>query len=80
MARAYIKHLANTIVICDEAILFESVNSIYRIVAIELYYQEDLLGWYEISEMVDRLHYDSGPLDFNKQDIISKIHEEAKKL
>ncbi|OIJ17316.1 hypothetical protein BKP37_02075 [Anaerobacillus alkalilacustris] len=57
--------------------MFHLAKSILRIVAAELDYPDDLLVWYEISEMIDRLQYDNVPLGFNEKDVISKIKNAA---
>ncbi|WP_267902844.1 hypothetical protein [Gracilibacillus salitolerans] len=36
------------------------------------------MEWYGISEMIDQLQYDDLPLEFDEEDIISKIENEAK--
>jgi hypothetical protein len=76
-ARSYIILLAREILQANESEMFDLAKRIFCIVGTELSYPNDLLEWYEISEMVDRLKYDNEPLEFNKVDVISKIKSEA---
>ena len=77
-ARAYISHLANKIIeanshsmICDLAYM------IYKIVASDLHYPDDLMEWYVVSEMIDVLRYGDIPKEFNEDEVISKIKREV---
>lgn len=80
-ARAYIELLANKIIkINNQSEMFGLAKRIFHIVATELDYPDDLLEWYEISEMIDRLQYDEVALEFNEEDILSKIKYEAESL
>ncbi|HAM82047.1 hypothetical protein [Ornithinibacillus bavariensis] len=76
-AKGYIGLLARKILQANESEMFNLAKKIFEIVGTELNYPDDLLEWYEISEMIDRLHYDNLPLDFNKEDVISRIKKEA---
>ncbi|MFJ8248013.1 hypothetical protein [Peribacillus asahii] len=78
-ARAYIGFLANKIIkVNNHSEMFELAYTIFRIVDTELHNLDDLLEWYEISEMIDRLQYDDVPLEFNEVEVISRIKNEAK--
>jgi len=80
-ARAYIELLANKIIkVNNQSEMFSLAKRIFHIVATELDYPDDLLEWYEISEMIDRLQYDEAALEFNEDDILSKIKYEAESL
>ncbi|MYL53409.1 hypothetical protein GLW08_08665 [Pontibacillus yanchengensis] len=57
--------------------MFGLAKRIFHIVATKLDYPDDLLEWYEISEMIDRLQYDEVALEFNEEDILSKIKYKA---
>ncbi len=77
-ARAYIAFLASSILNCESLPeKFDFAYNIFRIVA-ELQYPEDLMEWYGISEMIDQLQYGDLPLEFDEEDIISKIENDAK--
>jgi hypothetical protein len=77
-SRAYIAFLASNIFRVESlSEMFDLAYKIFRIVA-ELQYPEDLMEWYEISEMIDQIQYDDLPLEFNEEDIKSKIENEAK--
>ncbi len=77
-ARAYIAYLAiNILEDVNSPKIFDLAYKIYRIV-VELQYPEDLMEWYNISEMIDQLEYDDVPLEFNNDEVIIKIKNEAK--
>lgn len=79
-SRATIAILANEILrVNDDEQLAQLANDIFHIVS-ELNYPEDLIGWYEISEMQDRLTYDTLPLPFGIEEIMQKIKEEARRV
>jgi len=79
-SRAYIALLATKILKEGNDIeIFNLAKEIFNIVS-DLQYPEDLIEWYNISEMVDCIEYDKSPLDFNKEDIKSKIKEESRHL
>ena len=79
-ARAYIGHLANEIIKeNNHSLTFDFAYLIYRIVASDLDYPNDLMEWYEISEMIDELRNGDIPLEFNENDVISRIKNEAGK-
>lgn len=79
-SRAFIALLATQILREEnETELFQLAQEIFGVV-IDLQYPEDLMGWYNISEMLDRLKYDTVPLDFNKEDVKAKIKEEARRF
>lgn len=63
----------------NEAQLAELAQGIFRIV-VDLHYPEDLIGWYDISEMQDQLTYDTAPLPFTREDVHVKMKEEAGRL
>lgn len=78
-ARAYIGLLASRILkVNDHTEIFDLAHMIFQIVATELDYPEDLYTWFELSEMIDRLDYDEIPLEFNENDVISRIKNKAK--
>ena len=78
--RAYLCLLASLILKEEaETEIFKLAQEIFSIV-IELQYPEDLIEWYNISEMLDRIQYDAAPLDFNKEYVKLKIQEESRKL
>jgi len=37
--------------------VFEIADMIYRFVASEIHYPDDLMEWYEVSEMIDELRF-----------------------
>jgi hypothetical protein len=76
-AKGYIRLLAREILQANESEVFNLAKRIFGIVGTELNYPDDLLEWYEISEMIDRLQYDNVPLEFNKEDVISRIKNET---
>ena len=79
-SRAYIAFLATEIMKEENEVqLAEFAHEIFRIV-VDLQYPEDLLAWYNISEMLDRLTYDTVPLDFTKDDVKAKMKEEARRI
>ena len=79
-ARAYIGHLANKIIKeNNHSFTLDFAYMIYRIVAFDLDYPNDLMEWYEISEMIDELLNGDNPLEFNENDVISRIKKEAGK-
>lgn len=79
-SRAYIALLASEILREEnETELFHLAQEIFGVV-VDLQYPEDLIEWYNMSEMLDRLNYDTAPLDFNKDDVKAKIKEEARRL
>ncbi|WP_407270282.1 hypothetical protein [Radiobacillus sp. PE A8.2] len=80
-ARGYIRFLANKILTeNDDKLIFNLAQSIFRIVATELDYPDDLFVWYEISELIDRIEYDNQPFWINNIDVKAKIIQEAKAL
>ena len=77
-ARAYIGLLANRIIqVNDHKEIFDLTDMIFQIVAMELDYPNELYTWFELSEMIDRLDYDYAARDFNEDDVISRIKNEA---
>lgn len=79
-SRAYIALLATEIMREENEVqLAEFAHEIFRIV-VDLQYPEDLLAWYSISEMLDRLTYDTVSLDFTKDNVKAKIKEEARRI
>ena len=77
-ARAYIGHLANkNIKENDHTVILDLAYMIFRIVSVDLRYPDDLIGWYDISEMIDELQYGDNPLKFNKEEVITRIKDEA---
>jgi hypothetical protein len=77
-ARAYIAFLASNILKVESlSEMFDLAYKIFQIVA-ELQYPEDLMEWYEISEMIEQIQYDDLPLEFNKENVKLKIEKEAK--
>ncbi|MFD2216432.1 hypothetical protein [Metabacillus endolithicus] len=80
-ARGYIAHLAMRIIILENpSEILDLAYRIFRIVGKELLYPDDLIEWYEISEMIDILRYgDDVHLEFEK-DVITKIKTEANLL
>ncbi|MEK3955821.1 hypothetical protein [Psychrobacillus sp. FSL K6-1464] len=77
-ARAYIGHLANKIIKeNNHSFTFDFAYKIYRIVASDLDYPDDLMEWYEISEMIDEQRNGDIPLEFNESQVISTIKNEA---
>ncbi|WP_391122471.1 hypothetical protein [Psychrobacillus sp. L3] len=77
-ARAYIGHLANKIIEeNDHSVIFDLTYMIYQIVALDLHYPDDLMEWYEVSEMIDELRYGDIPKEFNEDGVISRIKNEA---
>ncbi len=77
-ARAYIGNLANKIIKeNNHSVTFDFAYMIFRIVASDLNYPDDLIEWYEISEMIDELRYGDIPLEFKEDEVTSKIKNEA---
>ncbi|MEK5206736.1 hypothetical protein [Psychrobacillus sp. FSL H8-0510] len=77
-ARDYIGHLANKIIKeNNHSFTFDFAYKIYRIVASDLDYPDDLMEWYEISEMIDEQRNGDIPLEFNESQVISTIKNEA---
>lgn len=77
-ARAYIGHLANKIIKeNNHSFTFDFAYKIYRIVASDLDYPDDLMEWYEISEMIDEQRNGDIPLEFNESQVISTIKNEV---
>ena len=77
-ARAYIGLLANKIIkVNDHTEIFDLTHRIFQIVAMELDYPNDLYTLFELSEMIDRLDYDYAARNFNEDDVISRIKNEA---
>jgi hypothetical protein len=79
-ARGYIRFLAEEIIMtADHSRIFDWAREIFLIVATELDYPDDLMQWYEISELIDRLKYDEEAMDVVEGDVLSVIREEAKR-
>ena len=77
-ARAYLGHLANKIIKeKNHSLTFDFTYMIYRIVASDLDYPDDLMEWYEISEMIDEQRNGDTPLEFNESQVISRIKNQA---
>ncbi|AND41473.1 hypothetical protein [Cytobacillus oceanisediminis] len=77
-ARAYIGLLADRIIqVNDHKEIFDLTNMIFQIVAMELDYPDELYTWFELNEMIDRLDYDYAARDFNEDDVILRIKNEA---
>ncbi|MBM7619664.1 hypothetical protein JOC95_001516 [Bacillus tianshenii] len=78
--RGYIGFLAGEIMKADShAHIFALAREIFLIVATELDYPDDLMEWYKISEMIDRLQYDEESMDVVEEDVLFIIREEAKR-
>lgn len=78
-ARGYIGFLAEEIIKPDNhAHIFDLAREIFLIVATELNYPEDLMEWYEISELIDRLQYDEEAMDVVEADVLAAIRKVAK--
>jgi hypothetical protein len=60
--------------------LFDLANKIFHIVSIELHYPDDLIEWYEISEMIDKYQYGDGSVEFSIEELILRIKNQAKIL
>ncbi|MCA1320970.1 hypothetical protein LC085_13695 [Bacillus tianshenii] len=79
-ARGYIGFLAEEIMKGDNpAHIFDLAREIFLIVATELDYPDDLMEWYKISEMIDRLQYDEEAMDVVEKEVLFIIREEAKR-
>lgn len=79
-SRAYISSLATQILNKENTIqLFNLAYEIYHVTS-DLQYPEDLIEWYNISEMIDQIRYDNSPLKFTEEDVKSKIKHESKRL
>ncbi|MFE7064060.1 hypothetical protein ACFVAD_18160 [Sutcliffiella sp. NPDC057660] len=79
-ARGYIGFLAEEIMKTDNHVhIFDLAREIFLIVATELNYPEDLMEWYKISELIDRLQYDREAMDIVEEDVLFIIMEEAKR-
>lgn len=77
-ARAYIGYLANEIIKTNNhSMTFDLAYMIFRIGALDLHYPDDLIEWYEISEMIDVIRYGDAPLEFVEDEVISRIKNEA---
>ena len=63
----------------NEKELVRLAREIFLIVS-ELNYPADLMDWYEISEMQDRLVYDTVTPPYTQQEIILKMKEAARKM
>ena len=61
----------------NHSFTFDFAYKIYRIVASDLDYPDDLMEWYEISEMIDEQRNGDIPLEFNESQVISTIKNEA---
>ncbi|MEH7524057.1 hypothetical protein V7149_12355 [Bacillus sp. JJ1503] len=80
-ACAYIGLLANKIIKAnDHKEIFNLAYMIFQVVAIEIDYSDDLYGWFEISELIDRLDYDDKSFVLNEEDVILMIKNEAENL
>lgn len=78
-ARSYIGFLAEEIMKGENhAHIFDLAREIFLIVATELDYPDDLMEWYEISELIDRLQYDEEAMDVVEADVLAAIRREAK--
>ena len=74
-ARAYIAYLAKEIIKANNhSVTFDLAYIIFRIVASDLQYPDDLIEWYEISEMIDELRYGDIPKEFNEDEVILRIN------
>ena len=70
ISRAYIGNLANKIIKENNpSVTFDFAYMIFRIVASDLNYPDDLIEWYEISEMIDELRYGDIPLEFKENEV-----------
>jgi hypothetical protein len=77
-ARGYIGFLAEEIIKADDpSHIFDLAKEIFLIVATELNYPDDLMKWYDISELIDRLQYDEEAMNVVEGDVLSLIREEA---
>lgn len=77
-SRAYIGLLATRIIKAkDHTEIFDLADMIFQIVATELDNSDDLFGWFEISELIDRLDCDDKSIVLNEDDVISRIKTEA---
>lgn len=80
-ARANIHFLAMELMETgDHKQIIHLADRIFKVVAVEMDYPEDLLSWIEITEQIDRLNYDFECFTLNERDIISNIKNEAKLL
>lgn len=61
----------------DDEVIARLAHEIYQLVA-QLGYPAYLMDWYEISEMQDRLQYDTLRPPYSKRNVIEKIQETAK--
>lgn len=72
--RAYLDFLAISIVKTDDyTVIFNLMDMIFQVIAIEMGNSNDLFPWIEISELIDRRDYD-------EKYVISKIKNEARLL
>lgn len=77
-ARAYIGHLANEIIKENEhSVIFDLAYMIYRIVASDLHYPDDLMEWYEVRGIIGELQYGDIHKEFNEDGVTSRIKNEA---
>ncbi|NEU32114.1 hypothetical protein GN156_15265 [bacterium LRH843] len=80
-ACAYIGLLANKIIKSnDHKEIFNLADMIFQVIAIEIDNSDDLYGWFEISELIDRFDYDDKSFVLNEEDVILKINNEAENL
>ena len=78
-ARSYINHLAKKIIEENEhSIIFDLAYMIYRIVSLDLHYPDDLMEWYEVSELIDEIQHGDKPKEFNVAGVVIRIKKEAK--
>ena len=77
-ARSYINYLANKIVEeNNHSIIYDLAYKIYRIVSLDLHYPDDLMVWYEISELIDEIRYGDNLKEFDVIEVIIRIKKEA---
>lgn len=74
-ARDYIKYLSHKIINREED-SFALAYEIFGIVS-SLSYPNDLMAWYDISEMIDEFNYDN-TTELKKEDVNKRIIKQAK--
>jgi hypothetical protein len=77
-AWGYIGFLAEEII--KDPSIFDLAREILLIVATELNYPDDLMKWYDISELIDRLQYDEEAMNVVEGEVLSVIREEAMRI
>ena len=76
--RDYLGYLAAKILEANShSAIFDLAYMMYRIIASDLDYPDDLMEWYEVSELIDQLRYSVEPTELNEEEVISRIKIEA---